>query len=173
MMTDSPPVTLRAVTTSGSAAFFRRLCGNNAFSLVEVVLALGIFAFAVLSIVGVLSVGLNSVSTSNNSFAIANITRSLRANYQSMAYSTAVPAASPSSSPSPVYFTGAGYRTDPTTPQNVNDPVFYTVVCTPTTTNTAPGSLINSQNAAVVAVKISYPYPSSAQTNTFSLLLAQ
>ena len=145
---------------------------RNAFTLVEVVLALGIVAFTVLPLLGVMSIGLNSVSSSNNSFAIANITRSLRANFQSADYATAT---ATTASSKPLYFTGAGYPGDPANPSNVNDPIYYTVTCNPVKTNstsTSP-SLINSQNAAIISVSVSYPYPGNNQSSAFSLFLAQ
>ena len=159
---------------------FRRMSGqersfafrsgtSQAFTLIEVVLALGVFSFAVLSLVGTLGVGLDAVSTSNNSFAIANITRSLRANYQNTLYSTVVGTTTPPTT----YFTSAGYPTTLSSATNANDPVYYTVTCTSATTNQASTSLMSSQNAAVVAVNVSYPYPANAHSSAFSLFLAQ
>lgn len=45
----------------------------RAFSLVEVVLAIGIFSFALLAVVGLLPVGLKSVKNANEEAAAANV----------------------------------------------------------------------------------------------------
>lgn len=46
---------------------------SGAFSLVEVVLAIGIFSFALLAVVGLLPVGLKSVKNANEEAAAANV----------------------------------------------------------------------------------------------------
>jgi len=139
---------------------------KNGFTLVEVVLAMGVFVFAVLSVVGVMATGLDSVSTSNNNFAVANMTRSLRANFGSMNYTNVVSQGA-TQTLATNYFSNSGYAT------NTNDPVYYTVVCSSAATSQFATSLMSSTNAAVIAVNIIYPYPANVKTNTFALFLAQ
>jgi uncharacterized protein (TIGR02598 family) len=139
----------------------------QAFSLIEVVLAIGIFAISILAIVGLMGTGLTSVENSSNSFAIANITRSLRANFETTAYTNVINAGA-AQTLAASYYTSSGYLT------NASDPAYYTVSCTPAMTyqGATTNSLMSSPNAAVIAVSVLYPYPINTQTNTFSLLLA-
>jgi uncharacterized protein (TIGR02598 family) len=137
--------------------FARKSC---AFSLVEVVVSLGIFSFAVLSIVCLMATGLGSAKDSNTNLVIANITRNLRANLQAMPYSSLV-----SGTPITYYFTDSGFPT--ATPSTC----FYTVVMTPGVPVYPSGA--TSQNAYVLAVNISFPYPANANAITSSLFVAR
>src|ERR1700748_1416971 len=55
---------------------------SRAFSLVEVVLALGVTSFAVLALIGTLPTGIKSVQDSSNESARANILQQIRAELQ-------------------------------------------------------------------------------------------
>src|ERR1700679_3083285 len=129
---------------------------NRAFSLVEVVLALGIFAFAVLSIVGLMATGLNSAKDSSTNLAITNINRNLRADLQATPYSSLASATSTN-----YYFTDGGYPTTQSSP--APSAPFYAVVLTTNASIYPTGIGVPSTNAATVNVKISYPYPVDAQ----------
>jgi uncharacterized protein (TIGR02598 family) len=134
-------------------------CG---FSLVEVVLALGIFSFSILSIVGLMAAGLNSANGSSTNLAATNIMRELRADVQSMPFSNL----SRTGAPIIYYFGADGFQT--TTPSAY----FYRVALTPIAP-TYPSAGSTSANADVISVTISYPYPANAQTISSSLFVAQ
>jgi uncharacterized protein (TIGR02598 family) len=57
-----------------------RVCGRKAFSLVEVTISLGIVSFAVLSILGLLPTGLNTLRASMDETIRAQIMKSMAAN---------------------------------------------------------------------------------------------
>lgn len=56
---------------------------KKAFSLVEVVLALGIVSFALLAVIGLLPVGLKSVKNANESAGAANVLQAISATVRS------------------------------------------------------------------------------------------
>jgi uncharacterized protein (TIGR02598 family) len=137
---------------------------KRAFSLVEVVLALGIFSFAILSILGLMATGLNTVKSSSTSMTIANISRNLRADLQATPFTSLT-----LNSSITYYFTDRGNPT--TTPANA----YYVAVLTPLAP-TYPGnaaSVLTSANAFNITAKISYPYPINAQAITNSYFVAQ
>jgi uncharacterized protein (TIGR02598 family) len=135
---------------------------KSGFSLVEVVLALGIFSISILSIVGLMATGLNSASGSSTNLATTNIMRELRSDVQSMPFSSL----SRTGSPVIYYFSVEGYQT------TTVGAYFYKVTLTPVAP-TYPSSASTFVNADVISVNISYPYPANAQTITNSLFVAQ
>jgi uncharacterized protein (TIGR02598 family) len=141
--------------------------GNkHAFSLVEVVLALGIFSFAILAIVGLMATGISTVQNSSTNMAIANISRSLRASVQATPFTNWVSGGSPVSYTSTTnYYTVNGYPT--TTPGNY----FYTAALIPAAPVYPSG--LTSTNACIVGAIIYYPYPVNTQVITNSLFVAQ
>jgi len=66
--------------------FFSKIKSMNrrAFSLVEVVIALGVTSFAVLALIGTLPTGIKSVQDSSSESAKANITQEIRAELQEL-----------------------------------------------------------------------------------------
>jgi uncharacterized protein (TIGR02598 family) len=64
------------------------LSSRSAFSLVEVALAVGIVSFAMLGVMGTLSVGLQTVRDSINETAKANIAGHLRGEFQRTPFTT-------------------------------------------------------------------------------------
>ena len=119
---------------------------------------MGILAFAVIPVVGLLATGLTSAKDSTTGQAVANITRSLRADLQTTPGLT--------TGPQTHYFTDGGYPTSGDTSTNA----FYTAVLN----SAAPtNSITSSTSARVIVVSISYPYPVNAQSSTFSFFVAQ
>src|SRR5450631_839993 len=92
------------------------LKNRRAFSLVEVVIAIGIVGFAVLAIIGTLPIGLKSAQNAETMQATSNIANQLRGQMQLLSFN-------PSSS-------GTN-----TIGQLATNYLFYTTDGTPTTTN--------------------------------------
>ena len=145
-----------------SCRCLKAVCGrrNCAFSLVEVVLALGILSFAGLAVVGLLVAGLNSSRESNTKLAVANITRHLRADLQATNYTSLTNGTN--------YFTDEGYQITNGTTSNR----FYTAVISPAAP-VYPTNGTTSTNAKTVALNIFYPYPANALGITNSFFVAQ
>ena len=80
---------------------------KKGFSLIEVVLALGVFSISILSITGLMATGLSSAKGSSTNLAVTNIMRGLRANVQSMPFSNL----SRTGSPITYYYSADGYQT--------------------------------------------------------------
>jgi uncharacterized protein (TIGR02598 family) len=136
----------------------------RAFSLIEVVIALAIFSFALLSIMGLMAEGLNSTRNSSTNQAMANISRNLRADLQATPFTNWT-----SGTATNYFFTYGGY---PTTQSgtDANAP-FYTAALKPGAP-IFPGNA-TSLNAYTVVAAVSYPYPANAQVLTNSYLIAQ
>lgn len=158
---------------SPSRAVFgaRRLTAQRAFSLVEVVLAIGVVSFAMMAMVGVLPVGLRSAQESHSQVAMANIARQLQGELQQISF-----------------------RSDSTNALTIysltNSPLYYTLEGTKTTSSTdgyylarfdvnnaqVSGSSFSGSNARRVTVTLTYPRSApeaNRQQSVFSLLLAK
>lgn len=146
------------------------LRSRQAFSLVEVVLAIGVVSFAMMAMLGTLPVGLKSSQESRGQVATANIARQLQGELQQISFN-------PDS-------------TDILTVQTLaNNPYFFTLEGTRTDAAGAyyeasfavngvslPGLTIDPTNARSVTVTLSHPVdvaPADRQKSTFSLLLAK
>ena len=149
-----------------SSLSFLGSCGRNkrAFSLVEVVLALGIFSVSILSILGLMATGLNSANGSSTNLAMTNIMRGLRADMQSTPFANLTRGSSGSITK---YFGTDGYETT-----TVKD-YFYQVTLTPNAPIYPTGLTTTSANADTISVTISYPYPANTQAITNSLFVVQ
>jgi uncharacterized protein (TIGR02598 family) len=137
---------------------------RSAFSLIEVVFALAIFSFSMLTIVGLLASGLSSTDDSSRATALANIQRLLRANSNATTY------ANLATTTAPAYFTATGNPTVQNPTYSADAP-YYAVIYTVA----APQNslLVNATSGKVVQFTVAYPYPTSARSSTFSLLVAQ
>jgi len=134
---------------------------KRGFSLIEVMLALGVFSFGVLSIVGLMATGLDSTADSRTNLAIANITRQLRASLQATPYSSVASGTSYS-------FTYGGY------PVTSATGAYYTATLSPVSPVYPSSASTTTTNAFIVDVQITYPYPSNAiSTGTSSLFVAR
>lgn len=143
----------------------------KAFSLIEVVLALGIVSFAMMAVVGTLPVGLRSSQQSRTQIAAANIARQIQGDLQQISFqNSSSDALTVDKLPSnPFYFSQDGTRS-----KEASDA--YYVATFKLNDVTAPGLSVNSSNARSVKVSISYP-ASVAEANrqqiVYSLLLAK
>lgn len=142
----------------------------RAFSLIEVVLALGIVSFAMMAVVGTLPVGLRSSQQSRSQIAAANIARQIQGDLQQISFRSSVAdKLTIENLPSnPFYFSQDGTRSEQRDAYYVANFTLNDV--------TAPGLSVNSSNARSVKVSISYP-ANIAQANRqeviYSLLLAK
>ena len=140
------------------------------FSLVEVVLAIGVVSFAMMAVLGTLPVGLKSSRESRGQVATANIARQIQGELQQISFR-------PDSSDSltvqnlaetPFYFSLEGTRTDAAGA--------YYVASFAVSGVTLPGLSIDPANARRVTVTVSHPAdaaPAERQESVFSLLLAK
>lgn len=142
----------------------------KAFSLIEVVLALGIVSFAMMAVVGTLPVGLRSSQQSRTQIAAANIARQIQGDLQQISFqNSSTDALTVEKLPSnPFYFSQDGTR-------SVASDAYYVAKFTLNNVS-APGLSVNSSNAR--SVKVSITYPASAteanrQQVVYSLLLAK
>jgi uncharacterized protein (TIGR02598 family) len=144
---------------------------RQAFSLVEVVLAIGVVSFAMMAMLGTLPVGLKSSQQSRSQVATANIARQLQGELQQLSFSAA--------------------SADTLTVQNLaNTPFYFTLEGTRTTDAaeayyeasfavngvTVPGLTVDPANARSVTVTLTHPLAApleNRQETIFSLLLAK
>jgi uncharacterized protein (TIGR02598 family) len=150
------------VSCSRGRRLFRR--NEAAFTLVEVVLSLGIFSFALLSVLGLMATGLSTVKNSSTNQAITNVNRELRATLQATPFTNLV-----IGTPATYYFTASGYIT--TASGTAANAPFYTAVMAPAAPTYPAGG--TSANAFSVSVSIAYPYPANSQFVTNSYFVAQ
>jgi uncharacterized protein (TIGR02598 family) len=144
--------------------------GVKAFSLVEVVLAIGVVSFAMMAMLGTLPVGLKSSQQSRGQVATANIARQLQGELQQISFAGAsqdtltVETLADQS----LYYSLEGTKTDAGS-------AYY--VANFAVTNVAlPGLSIDPSRARNVTVTLSYPANASEgdrQQSVFSLLLAK
>jgi uncharacterized protein (TIGR02598 family) len=144
---------------------------GRAFSLVEVVLAIGVVSFAMMAMLGTLPVGLKSSQQSRGQVATANIARQLQGELQQISF--------------------LSDSQDTLTIQNLaNNSLYYTLEGTKTADPSGayyvanfavnevslPGLTIDPSRARSVTVTLSYPASVAAadrQQSVFSLLLAK
>lgn len=142
----------------------------HGFSLVEVVLAIGVVSFAMMAILASLPVGLRSSQQSRGQVAIANISRQLLGELQQISFNVG----SPDSlvidglAETPFYYTLEAARTDF---EGAYYEARFEVI------NLAlPGIAVDSSLARSVKVTLSFPAssaPEDRQITVFSLLLAK
>lgn len=128
--------------------------GRNAFSLIEVVLALGVISFCVIPLLALMSVGLQSSKSSQQDTALATATKYILSDLRRQ-----------SSLTNQTYV--FDYEGIPTSPVAISSqPGFYTstvsVINNPLATVTSWGS----NNPNLIGIKIVFTWP--GQTNTGS-----
>lgn len=148
-----------------------RLANKRAFSLVEVVLAIGVVSFSMMAMVGVLPIGLRSAQESNAQVAMANIGRQLQGELQQISFSTdsSDPLNISSLSSSPYYYTLEGLKTTSAADR-------YYEAKFDVANAKLSGAPFSTANARTVTVTLSYPLSApeaNRQTSVFSLLLAK
>jgi uncharacterized protein (TIGR02598 family) len=138
------------------------------FSLVEMTIAVGIFSFTILAILGSLPIGLSSIHDSIGDSAIANISQQIRSELQQVSFNSSNPASIQNFVNSSYYYSSEG---DPTDASNA----YYKAVIS--ATNAVAGSTTYSPaNAQMVTINLVYPQgiPSQNQKSSMvSILVAK
>lgn len=142
-----------------------KLCG---FSLVEVVLAIGITSFALLVTLGLLPVGLNTLHESNMQTAVANISQNIRGELQQISFNQNSSFNIQDLNSTTYYFTKDGVKCDVTSG-------FYQAKFE-LTNGSVGGMAFDATSAQNIKVTLSYPAAAAASTQktyVFSLLAAR
>jgi uncharacterized protein (TIGR02598 family) len=147
----------------------------RAFTLVEVVVAIGIVAFALLAIIGTLPIGLKSVQNAETMQATSNIANQIRGQMQLLSFSGS---ASGTNTIQQLASTVNYYTTDGILSDNTaTDPYYYKatfgVQSVSMATTPVANTSFNTKSAQSVVVTLTYPPGVWNQTNTFSLLVAR
>ena len=127
-----------------------RAAGTDSFSLVEVVFAIAIVSFALVSILGLMAYSSQLVHQADNYGRLSNVTRQVLARLDSQAYAVT---ASNVATNAVFYFTYDGL------PTNSPAGAYYQCAFSNVTPNTAPPALLQLQ------VLVSWPAPVYATTN--------
>jgi len=157
-------------------------CKAEAFTLIEVVMAMAVVSFALVAIAGLMPVGLQSMRDSQNDQAVGTIANQLRGDLQQISF-VGTGVGTLGGLPATNYFyTVEGVKTtsSPTDPNSTGQPYYlasFAISNAYVNGSAYAGAAIAPVNAAVVKVTLAYPYnPSSPspkttcpQTNTFSL----
>jgi uncharacterized protein (TIGR02598 family) len=156
----------------------QRAMATRAFSLVEVVMSVAIVAFSLIVIVGMIPVGLKTMSDTQTDQAIGTIQNQLRGDLQQVSFVIGN-AGSLSTLPSTTYYyTNEGLKTDSS---STDGPPYYVANFAVNNAGLNGNAFTNSAGipvyAAAVTVTLTYPYVAGAshlaQTNVFSLLAAK
>lgn len=144
--------------------------GVKAFSLVEVVLAIGVVSFAMMAMLGTLPVGLKSSQQSRGQVATANISRQLQGELQQISFQSNSPdtLTIQNLADNSLYYTLEGTKTDAASA--------YYVASFAVNGVSVPGLAIDPSHARSVTVTLSYPASAPVadrQESVFSLLLAK
>jgi uncharacterized protein (TIGR02598 family) len=146
----------------------------QAFSLIEVVLAIGVVAFALLAITALLPNGIMTVRSAENMQATSNIANQLRGQFPLLGFSTSGAGSVAGLATTVNYYTIDGVPTVST------DPLAYYTATFSTTANVLSGTTpnvvnanFNTANAVSVLVTLKYPPVLLNKTTTFSILIAR
>jgi|GEM_PF-1879217 len=155
---------------------------QQAFSLVEITLALGIVTCSMLVVIGLLPVGLQTMQDSAVQYGLASISQQISSELQGMPFTAsesnsgyAITALNDSGNSRIEYYTREGILTTSTATSMNTFPYFKATYSTndpavPGATASYPGNLQN------VRVTVSYPYQApqaSQQTNVLSFFVAK
>lgn len=141
---------------------------SDGFSLVEIVLAIGITSFALIATLGLLPVGLNSLQESTIQTAAANIANQLRGELQQISFNTNSSFNVHTLASTPYYFTKEG------TKGNENN-CYFEATFDPTD-GLVGGASFEVSNAQNIRVSLSYPHgvpEANRKTLSFSLFAAR
>ncbi len=128
---------------------------HGAFTLVEIALALAVISFALLALLGLISVSLQASKNANHDTQIALASEYALSLLTSQPYATLAGASATTN-----YF---DYQGAPTTQSSVTDPAVFNCIIQTSTTNMAPFSWANG-NTNLIAVELTFTWP--GQTNT-------
>jgi uncharacterized protein (TIGR02598 family) len=121
----------------------------RAFSLVELTIAISIVSFTMLTMLGSVGIGLNSVQDSMVDFAMANISQQIRSQLQQISFNSTNP-------DSIQNLVGSNYYYSPEGDPSSEAGAYYKAVIS--ATNAVAGSTsYDSTNARMVTVNVAYP----------------
>lgn len=151
----------------------RRHPSTDSFSLVEMTLALGIFSFAIISVIGLMTVGLKASQESKEETLTATIAKNLSMKVQAHLFTNGVvaPSATNTFQPSTLvyYYDRFGLETT-----SAGDPQYQANV---TISAPAPQLLNNISSSHLLGVKVDvgWPYTSGnpPNTNSYTYLIAR
>ena len=141
---------------------------TQAFSLIEVVLAIGITSFALLATVGLLPIGLNTLSESNTQTAVANISHQIRGELQQISFDPKADFNVQKLSATTYYFTREGAKSD-------SSGAYYRATFD-INNGAVGGSAFDNSVAQNIKVTLSYPFGApvtQTKTAVFSLFAAR
>ena len=150
--------------------FFR---AKRAFSLVEVVIALAVTAFALMALIGTLPTGIKTVKDSMNDSASANILQQIRAQMEQVSFGANASGSMNINTTGTVtnYYTPEGLLTNAAAGYYMA--TFNTInAYFPNTSTSVSANAFQATSAAVIQVIISYPLsaPTANQTQTTNYL---
>lgn len=153
----------------------RKRSGHSGFTLVEIVLALGVVSFSLLTVIGTLPVGLETVQEAKVQAAKANISRELRSEFQQISYKTdtgSIPAALAALNSTNYYYSQEGMMVA----GSEGSAYYKATFSVGTGTVAAPESTFEYQqnNANNITVTLSYPLsaPEANRKKTIFTLFA-
>ena len=129
--------------------------GRAAFTLVEVVIAVGLVAFVLTAILGLLVIATNETKNADLKARLAWITERVTSEYQSQRFSAVL-----TNLPATNYWDYSGM---PLT--NTQDAYFWSVA---TNVTPPPAGNFTTNNFALLQISIFWPYSSSTSTNVSS-----
>lgn len=121
------------------------------FSLVEIVMAIGIVSFALIATLGLLPVGLNVMRESMNQTALANISHQIRGELQQISFDPGTSFNIQQLGSSTYYYTRDGLRTEASDAERFYEATFSL------SNGLVGGSAFDPNSAQAVKVTISYP----------------
>lgn len=155
-----------------SLSRFGKNTNRSGFSLVEVVIALGVMSFALLPLVALLPVGLRTAQDSMDTTVIASISQQVRGHLQQIPFTSGAGSINDLASTSQdLYFTMEGVKT---TSGSLTSPAYYKATFS-VNDSAAPGASFDQNNARTITVKLYYPLATNPTKpkKVFSLFVAR
>ena len=143
-----------------------------AFSLIEVVLAIGVVGFGLVVIIGTLPIGLKSVQNAETLQATSNIANQLRGQMQLLSFNTAASGTNTVQqlAATNMYYTTDGIATNSTAGYYKAS---FAANSVSAASNPVADASFAASNVQSIVVNVAYPPGVWNQTNTFALLVAR
>jgi uncharacterized protein (TIGR02598 family) len=149
---------------------------RRGFSLVEIVLAMGVISFAVVAILGLISLGINSAKGSLDESLVAAMSRQVVANLRQQQFSgnplfATIPTAGPATTIQTAYFdTNGTLLTGSTQQQALQQGGVYRCVVTGSAVIEGPAPKLSATSPCMVDLDLTFTWPLGATAaNSFSL----
>jgi uncharacterized protein (TIGR02598 family) len=141
---------------------------RQGFSLIEIVLSIGIASFALITILGLIPVGMNTLSESVAQTAVANISNQLRGEFQQISFSTNAAFNIQHLKSTSYYYTHDGFKS--------NQQGCYYEAKFDLSNGKVGGASFDTSTAQSIKVTLTYPFDAPAagkKTIVFSLFAAR